>query len=157
MLYADIFCRNHLAVEQCGLGAVLPVVILDESEGILNELHIFRIVVDLDSEELCSLHESVDTYSKVLTADVDEAGIKERKHSLLLECLEVLVICKLYLMYKVDDLRKVCQIVTSILYCILDAAVEIDCEHALRSGRDTAGTEGVAESVVLDLVAQTAA
>ena len=40
---------------------------------------------------------------------------------------------------------------------ILDAAVEVDGEHALRTCADATGAEGVAEAVVLDLVAEAAA
>ena len=83
--------------------------------------------------------------------------VKERKHSLLLERLEVLVICELYLMYKVHNLSKICKVVAAVLYRVLDTAVKVDGKHALRTCGHSAGTEGVAETIVLDLVAQTTA
>ena len=85
MFYSYILGRNHFAVEESCLGTVLLVVFFNESEGILDELYIFWVVVDLDSEEFGSLYQTVDADCKILTADVDEPCIKERKHTLFLE------------------------------------------------------------------------
>ena len=60
-------------------------------------------------------------------------------------------------MHQVDDLFEVGQVVHAVLHGILDAAVEVDRQHALRTGRYAAGAERVAEPVVLYLVAQAAA
>ena len=60
-------------------------------------------------------------------------------------------------MAQVDDFLKEGEVVHVVACRILDAAVEVDGEHALRSGGDAAGSQGVAEAVVLDLVAQAAA
>ena len=157
VLYTYIFGRDHLAVEEGCLCAVLLVVFLDKSECVLYELHILRVVVDLDSKELGSLYQTVDTDCEVLTTDVDESCVKERKHSLCLKGLEVFVICELNLMHKIHNLSKICKVVAAVLYRVLDTAVKVDGKHALRTCGHSAGTEGVAESVVLDLVAQTAA
>ena len=131
VFHTYILSRDHLAVEEGCLCAVLLVIFLDESESALYELYVCRVVVDLYAEEFCSLHETVDTDSKVLAADVDEACIEERKHALLLESLEVLVVCELYLVNEVNNLCEVCHVVSAVLYRILDAAVKVDGEHAL--------------------------
>ena len=155
-VHSYVLSRNHFAVEEGCLCTVLLIILLDKSESILDKLHILRIVIDFDSKEFRSLHKSVDTDRKVLTTDIDESSIKERKHSLCLKGLEVLVISELNLMHKVHNLSKICQVVSAVLDRILDAAVKVDREHALGSSRHSAGTKGIAESVVLDLITQTA-
>ena len=131
MLHTYILSRNHLAVEEGCLCAILLIIFFDESESALHELNICRIVVDLDAEEFCSLHETVYADCEVLAADVDEACIEERKHALLLESLEVLIVCELHLVNEVNNLCEVCHVVSAVLYRILDAAVKVDGEHAL--------------------------
>ena len=76
---------------------------------------------------------------------------------MLLQFLQVLVVCQLHLVTEVDDLAQLLQIVLLLIDGSLDAAVQVDGQHALRTGRNTAGTERVAEAVVGDFVAQTAA
>ena len=66
MLYTDVLCRNHLAVEHKVLCAVLLVVSLHKTEDLLNELLVLRVVVDGDSEELGSLNKTIYTDSEVL-------------------------------------------------------------------------------------------
>ena len=58
---------------------------------------------------------------------------------------------------EVDDLREILPVVELVVHGILDAAVEVDGQHALGTCGDATGTEGVAETVVLDLIAQAAA
>ncbi len=104
MLHTHVFSRNHFAVEESCLGTVLLVVFFNKSECILDELDVFRIVVDLYSEEFGCFYQTIDTDCKILTSDIDEACIKERKHALFLQGLEILIICKLYLVDKVHNL-----------------------------------------------------
>ena len=74
-----------------------------------------------------------------------------------LKLLEILVVCQLHLMTEVDHLREILLVVDLVVDGILDAAVEIDGEHALRTGGYASGTEGVAEPIVLNLITQAAA
>ena len=48
-------------------------------------------------------------------------------------------------------------VVELVVHGVLYAAVQVDGEHALRTCRYASRTESIAESVVLNLVAQTAA
>ena len=157
VFYSHILRRNHLAVEESFLGAILLVVSFDYAEHFLYEFGVLRIVGNFKSEEFRSLYHTVDTYGEILPCDIDVTGIEERKHTLGLKVLEILVVADLYLVHEVGDILEEGDIVHSVLHCILYAAVEIDGEHGLGTRGHSAGTEGVAESVVLNFVAQTAA
>ena len=67
MFYTHVLSRDHLAVEHKVLGAVLLVVSLHQTEDLLNELLVLRVVVDGDSKELGSLNKTVYTDCEVLT------------------------------------------------------------------------------------------
>ena len=71
MLHTDVLGRDHLAVEHHVLRAVLLVILLDQSEDALNEVQVVVVGGDLQTHELGSLHETVDTDGEVLAADVD--------------------------------------------------------------------------------------
>ena len=157
VLYTNVLSRNHLAVEHCLLGAVLLVVLLNKSENFLNIMCILRVVVYLVAQELGSLHQTVDTNRQILSSDIDVTGIEQRKHSLCLQVFQVLVVGKLYLVYEIYHLSQELHVIHLMLYGILDTAVQVDCQHALASGRNSACSQSIAESVVLDLVPQTAA
>ena len=60
-------------------------------------------------------------------------------------------------MAQVHYVSQVFEIGDVVVYCILDASVQVDGQHAFGARRDTAGAEGVAELVVGYFVAQTAA
>ena len=157
MLHTHILGGNHLAVEHHILGAVLLVLLLHQTEDGLYELAVLRIVVDGDAHELGSLDQAVDTDGEVLARDVDIAGVEERQHAMSLQVLQVLIIGQLHLVAEVDDVSEELLVVLAVVDGILDAAVEVDGEHTLRARRDSAGAQGVAEAVVGNLVAQTAA
>ena len=73
-----------------------------------------------------------------------------------LQLLEVLVVGELHLVAEVDDFLKEGEIVHVVACGILDAAVQVDGQHALRASAYATCAKGVAEAVVLDFVAQTA-
>ena len=129
MLYTDVLGRNHLAVEHNVLRAVSLVVFLDESEDALNEVEIIVVWSNLQTHELGSLYESVDSDGEILAAHVDVTGVEQRQHAILLQLLEVLVVCELYLMAEVDDAGKVLLVVELVVYGILNAAVQVDCQY----------------------------
>ena len=60
-------------------------------------------------------------------------------------------------MHQIDDFIEIFYVVAPFASGLLHTAVEVDGEHRLRTGGNTAGTEAVGETVVLDFVAQTAA
>ena len=60
-------------------------------------------------------------------------------------------------MGKVNDVFQILQVGDIQAACLLDTAVEVDGEHALGAGGHAAGAQGVAETIVLDLVAQATA
>ena len=107
MLHSHILRRNHLAIEQCCLGSIPDVVFFDKAESVLNELDIIRIVVNLNTKEFSSLYKTVYTNRKILSSYIDEAGIKEREHSLRLKSLKILIICKLYLVDEIYNFRQI--------------------------------------------------
>ena len=72
-----------------------------------------------------------DIYKDFASLKTDVAEGDENKSELDIESLEVFVICELYLVDEVYNFCEVCHVVPSVLYCILDAAVKVDCEHAL--------------------------
>ena len=74
-----------------------------------------------------------------------------------LQLLQVLVVGELHLVAEVDDVCEELAIVLTVVHSILDAAVQVHREHALRTRRHTTGTKRVAETVVLNLIAQAAA
>ena len=155
VFHTHVLSRNHLAVEQHILCAILLVVLLNQPEHLLYEVQIVGVVANLQAHEFGSLHESVHTDGEILTAHIDVSCVEERQHALRLQFLEVLVVSKLHFMAEFNHLREIVGIVESVLYGVLYATVEIDGEHALRAGRHTARTERIAEAVVLNLVAQT--
>ena len=150
MFYTYVLCRNHLTVEHNVFGAVLFVLLLDNTKEFLHEVGILRCIFDLEAEELSGFDETVDTDSEVLTTDVDVTGIEERKHTFLLERLEVLVVSELNFVHEINDIFDVCLVRDVITYGILDSAVEVDGKYGLRTRRYTTGTEGIAETVVGD-------
>ena len=133
MLYTNVLCRNHLAVEHHVLGTILLVVLLNKSEDSLYEMQIIIVWSNLQSHELCCLYQSVDTDGKILTADVDISCVEEWQHTTLLELLKVLVVCELYLMAEVDNTTKILQVVELVVYCILDTTIQVNSEHTLRT------------------------
>ena len=60
-------------------------------------------------------------------------------------------------MAEVDNVGEIFDVGDVVAHGILYAAVQVDCQHALGACRHASGTEGVAELVVGNLVAQTAA
>ena len=120
-------------------------------------MRILRRVFDLQTEELCCLYQTVHTDRQILTADIDVAGVEQRQHAFLLKVLEVLVVCQLNLVHQIDHLLYIRLIRDVVTYGVLDSAVQVDRQYRLRTRRDTAGAEGVAETVVRDRVTQTAA
>ena len=157
VLHADVLGRNHLAVEHHVLRAVLLVILLDEAQDALHEAEVVVVGRDLQAHELGSLDEAVDADGQILAPDVDVAGVEEREHAVLLQLLQVLVVGQLHLVAEVDDAGEVLQVVLSVVDGILDATVQVDGQHRLRSGGDATGAQRVGEAVVGDLVAQTAA
>ena len=93
VLHAHVLGRNHLAVEEHFLCAILHVVLLHESEHGLHECQIVRIVGDFQSHEFGSLNESVHTDGEILAPHVYVTGVEQRQHTMLLQFLEVLVVC----------------------------------------------------------------
>ena len=120
-------------------------------------MQIVGVVANLQAHEFGSLHESVHTDGEILATHIDVSSVEEWQHTLRLQFLQVLVVSKLHFMAEFNHLREIVGIVESVLYGVLYATVEVDGEHALRAGRHTARTERIAEAVVLNLVAQTAA
>ena len=157
MLNTHILGRYHLTVEHDFLAAVLLVVLLNQSQDCLNELQILGIVINLQSHKLGSLYQTIDTDGEILTAQVDVTCIKQRKHTILLKFLEVFVISQLHLVAEVNNMREVFLIVEIVIDSILYATIQVDSEHALRTGRNSTGSQRIAEPVVLYLVTQTTA
>ena len=157
VLHADVFGGDHLAVEHQLLGAVFLVVTLDQPQYVLHESDVVVVVVDADSQKFGGFDQSVYADGQVLARKVDVARIEERQHAFGLQFLEVFVVSRLYFVYQIRDLFQIGEIVHAVLHGVLDAAVEVDRQHALRAGRDAARAERVAEPVVLNLVPQTAA
>lgn len=103
--------------------------------------------------ELGGLDQAVNTDGEILTADVDITLIEERKHTVELEVLQILVVGNLYLVADLNDMVEEVVVVAILVHCILDATVEVDGEDRLRASRDTTSAESIAETVVLDFVA----
>ena len=76
---------------------------------------------------------------------------------MLLEFLQVLVVCHLHLVYEVHDLCQILLVVQLIVNGILYASVQIDGQHALGTCRHASCSQCIAEAVVLYLVSQSAA
>ena len=157
VLHTYVLCRDHLAVEHHIFRAVLFVLLLDDAEQLLHEMRILRRIFDLQTEELGSLYQTVHTDRQILTADIDVAGVEQRQHAFRLQGLEVLVVCQLHFVHQVNDILYICLVRDVVTYGVLDGAVQVDRQHGFRTRRDTAGAEGVAETVVRDRVTQTAA
>ena len=76
---------------------------------------------------------------------------------MLLQVLQVLVVSQLHLVAEVYHLAQLLQIVLLLVHSLLDATVQVDGQHTLRTSRNTTGTQRVGEAVVRDLVPQAAA
>ena len=87
MLHTDVLGRNHLAVEHHVLRAVLLVQLLHDREHALYEVLVLVVGGDLESHELGSLHQTVDTNGQILTTDIDVTGIEQRQHTMSLQLL----------------------------------------------------------------------
>ena len=133
VLNTNILGRNHLAVEQQVLGAILLVVLLHQAEYCLHIAQVVLVVADLDAKELGSLNETVHTNGEILTADIDITSIEQRQHARLLQFLQILVVCYLHLVAKVYYLAQELCIYHLVVHGILDAAVKVDGEHTLRA------------------------
>ena len=153
----DVLGRDHLAVEHHVLAAVFLVEAFDHPEDFLDEGHVVRVVGDADAQEFGGFHQAVHADGQVLAADVDEARVEERQHTLGLQVGQVGIVGQLHLVHQFHHLLEEFHIGDAFLEGMLDAAVKIDRQHALAAGAHAAGAEGVAEAVVLDLVAQAAA
>ena len=157
VFHAYVLRRNHLAVEEQFFALVLVVVLLDQSEHVLHKMLVLWVVVNWDVEEFRSFHQTVHTDGEILAVDGDIARIEQRKHSFGLQIFEVLVVADLHLVHQVNDFADELELRDVVAAFVLDAAVDIDGEHALGTGGDTACAKRVAEAVVLDFVAQAAA
>ena len=157
MFYPHVFGGNHLAVEEQLFALVLVVVFFDQTEHLFHKMLVLRIVVNGDAEKFGRFHQTVDTDGEVLAVDGDVAGVEQRKHAFGLQVFEVLVVGNLYLMHQVDNLADELELRDIVAAFVLNAAVDVDGEHALGAGGDATCAKGVAETVVLDFVAQAAA
>ena len=133
------------------------VVALDESQHVLYELLVLGVVRDGEAEAFGSFDQPVHTDGQVLPRQVDVARVEEGQHPFGLKVAQVGVVGYLHLVYEVDHLLEEVQIGPSLARGLLHAAVEVDGQDALRTRGDPACTEGVAEAIVLDFVAQAAA
>ena len=106
MFHANVFRRNHLAVEHYVLGAVLLVVALHYTEHSLHKIKIIWIVIYLKPHKLGGFHKSVHSDSKILPAHVYISGIKERQHLVILQVLQILIVCELHLMAQIHHLTE---------------------------------------------------
>ena len=129
MLHANVLGRNHLAVEHQFLRTVFLVVLLNQSQDALHEVLVVVVRRNLQTHELCSLHQTVDADGKILAVDVDIAGVEQRQHTVGLQFLQVLVVSRLHLVAQVDDATKILQIVLLVVHGILDAAVQVNGQH----------------------------
>ena len=154
MLHTDVLGRNHLAVEHHVLRAILPVVLLNETQNALYEMQVVVVGRNLQAHELGSLHQTVDTDGKILATNVDIASIEQRQHTVALQLLQVLVVGQLHLVAEVDHAAQILQVIHLVVDGILDATVQVDGEHALRARRYATGSKRVTESVVGNLVPQ---
>ena len=157
VLDTHILCRNHLTVEHHVLSTVLLVVLLDQTEDTLYEMQVVIIRRNLQAHELRSLNQTIDTDGEILTADVDITGIEQRQHAVCLQLFQVLIIGHLYLMTEIDHASQILKIIELMIDGILDAAVQVDGQHTLRTCTNTTCTKGITEAVVCNLITQTAA
>ena len=157
VFYADVLGRYHLAIEHQLFGAIFFVVFFYKSQYLLYESRILRIVVDRYAHKLCRLYQTINPDGKVLTLNIYVACIEKRQHTLCLQYFQILVVCSLSLMYEVDDLFEEVGMRPAVADGILHTAVDIDCQHTLGTGRYSARTKRIAESVVGYLVAESAA
>ena len=157
VLDPDVLGGNHFAVEEQILRAVFLVVGLDERENTLNEVAILLIVADGDAEAFGRFDHTIDTDGEILALDVDVAGIEEGKQTAGAHPFQVFVVGHLHFVHQIDDFIEIFHVVAPFARGLLHTAVEVDGEHRFRTGGNTAGTEAVRETVVLDFVAQAAA
>ena len=97
VFHADILSGYHLTVEHELLCAELLVIVLDKAEDILHELPVLLVVGYCDAHELCSLDETIHADCEILAVDVYVSGVEEWEHAVLLELLEILIVCCLHL------------------------------------------------------------
>lgn len=83
MFHADVFGRDHFAVEHHLLASVFLVIPFDQPEYLLYESRIARVVVDLDAERFGGLYQSVHADGQVLAVHVDVACVEQRRIPLL--------------------------------------------------------------------------
>ena len=157
MFHTYVFGWNHLAVEHQARFLVLFVVFLDKAEYLFHKVLIFRVIANFDAFKLGCFDYTVDTYCEVLAVDCDVSGVEQREHAFVAEVTQVAVVSHLYLVHEVDDFLDEAKERHAVLFFVLDAAVHVDCEHALGACRHAAGAEGVAELVVGNLVTEAAA
>ena len=157
VFHADVLGRNHLAVEHQVARAVFPVIAFDESQHLLHESLVVRIVGDSKPEAFSRFDQSVHPDGQVLPREVDVACVEERKHPLGLQVTQIGVVGRLHLMDEIDHLFEELDVRPSLTRGLLHAAVQVDRQHAFRPRRDASGAEGVAETVILDFIAQAAA
>ena len=93
-------------------------------------MQVIRIVGNLQAHKFGSLYQSVDTNGKVLTADVDISGIKQRQHAMCLQFFQIFVVGQLHLVHEVDDVGQEHGIIHAVVDGILHTTVKIDGKHA---------------------------
>ena len=93
MLYSDILCRNHLAVEHSFLCTESLILCFYQSKYSLYKLLIVLIRCDVKSHEFCCFYKTIDTNSEILAINVDVSSIKEWKHVITQQLLEVFIVC----------------------------------------------------------------
>ena len=82
VLHADVFGRDHLAVEHHLLRAVFLVVALDQPQYPLHECGVVVVVVDADTQKFRGLDQPVDADGQILARKVDVPRAEERQHAL---------------------------------------------------------------------------
>ena len=76
---------------------------------------------------------------------------------MFLEFFEILVVCQLHFMCQVNYFGKIFLVVNFVVHSVLDTSVQVYRQHAFRTGRHSSCSKRVAETVVLDLISQSAA
>ena len=133
VFHANVLGGNHLAVEHQAvfLRVIFLVVFFDEPQNLLHKGFVLRVIRNLDFEELGGFHEAVHADGEVLATQIDVARVEQRQHAFLLQFLQVLVVANLHFVAKVNDFFEESEVVHVVARGVLDAAVEVDGEHAL--------------------------
>ena len=134
VLHAHILSRNHLAVEEHILRAVLLIILFDKAQNAADKLLIFFVVGDLYAQTFCRFDHTVDANRQILALNVDISGIKQREHTLRLQGFQVLIVSQLHLMYEIYDRSQIFRVVQTFAGGLLHAAVQVDRQHTLRTG-----------------------